>query len=187
MVRRALPGGFTLIELVMVLVVLGVIVGFAYPRVNIIRFRMDAGARLTRATLQRAQRLAITRQYDVVVSFDLANNRMRLVEDANNNTRVDVGEHVEWRPLEEKARFAVPPVGVNGVVSAAIVGSQLKTVDGMSTVVFHRNGAASTDLEVFLSAGRSNNNDFREVSVAQATGRTEWSRYINSRWKAGSL
>ena len=183
----ALRGGFTIIELVMVLTILGVVATFALPRINLTQYRMDSAVRLTRTTLQRAQRMAITRQHDMVVSFNVSGRAIRVIEDANNDGLLSAGERVTRVHLEEGARFEVPPVGVRGAVLAAVVGPQLRTLDGMPTVVFHRDGAASTDLEVYLSAGRSRNNDFRGITVVQSTGRTEWWRYINSRWKAGSI
>src|SRR6185312_9450554 len=85
---------FTVIELMIVLAIIGIIAAFAYPKVNFTQFRVDAAARTVRVALQNAERLAVTRQYDVVVSFDTTNRRIRVLEDNNNNATVDAGEHV---------------------------------------------------------------------------------------------
>ena len=178
--------GFTVLELMIVIALISIVAAFAYPKVNFQQFQVDAGARLMRLTLQNAQRLAVTRQYDVVVSFDLANRRMRVLEDGNNNDVVDAGERVTWHNLEDSVHFAVPPAGVNGNVATSIVGSA-KTIDGMPSIVFHRDGAASSDMEIYLTSKRAKSNDFRGVLVTQSTGHTDWYRYINSRWLQGSM
>lgn len=181
------PGGFTLLELVIVLAIIGIIAAFAAPRVNFTQYRMDAGVRLLATTLQRAQRLAITRQYDVIVSFDVAGRRMRLLEDADNDGAISAGDRQEWKSLEDGVQFATPSGGLTGPAGDAVVGANLRTVAGMPTLIFRRDGSASTDLEVYVSAGRTNQNDFRAVSVVEATGRTQWFRYIGGQWKPGGL
>jgi prepilin-type N-terminal cleavage/methylation domain-containing protein len=178
---------FTLIEIVIVLVMIGIIAAFAFPRVNIVQWKADGAARMTRVALQTAQRLAITRQYDVICGFDLTNNRIRLVEDANSNGAVDAGERVTYRALEDGDVFAAPPAGVNGSALTAIVGSQLVTIDGMKSIIFRRDGASSSDLEVYITSPRAKHDDFRAVVVTQATGRSDWYKYINDTWKQGSL
>ena len=108
--------GFTLIEMMVVVFIIGVLCTMAIPRINIPQFQVDAAARLTRLTLQGAQRLAVARQYDVVVSIDQANNRLRVLEDANNNDAVDANERVTYKSLEDGISFHLPPTGVNGSV-----------------------------------------------------------------------
>ncbi|HXY30987.1 MAG TPA: GspH/FimT family pseudopilin [Gemmatimonadaceae bacterium] len=179
--------GFTVLELMIVIALISIVAAFAYPKVNFQQFQVDAGARLMRLTMQNAQRLAVTRQYDVVVSFDLANRRMRVLEDGNNNDAVDGGERVTWHNLEDSVHFATPPVGVNGAVATSIVGSNVKTIDGMPSIVFRRDGAASSDMEIYLTSKRAKANDYRGVVVVQSTGHTDWYRYINSRWLQASF
>ncbi|HET7585146.1 MAG TPA: GspH/FimT family pseudopilin [Gemmatimonadaceae bacterium] len=183
--RRAARGGVTLIEMLVVLTLIGIVAGMALPHVNVTKYRMDAAARLVASTLQTAQRLAVTRQYDVVVSFDQENQRLRMLEDANNNDVADAGERTIWRPLEEGAHFAEPPVRISAGGSGAVSGSRLRLVDGMESVVFRRSGAASSDLEVYVTSTRDEENDVRGATVVQATGRTEWFRLIGGTWKQG--
>ncbi len=177
--------GVTLIELLVVLTLIGIVVGMAMPHVNITKYRMDAAARLTASTLQIAQRLAITRQYDVVVGFDQTRGRLRVLEDGNNNGLADPGEHIVWRPLEDGARFARPPAPLTAGATNAVSGSRLRLIDGMQSVVFRRSGAATTDVDVYLTSTRGDANDVRGVAVVQATGRTEWFRYIGGAWRKG--
>jgi prepilin-type N-terminal cleavage/methylation domain-containing protein len=183
-VRR---GGFSAIELLIVCAIVGIFATLAYPRVNFTQFQVDSGARTVRVALQNAERLAVTRQYDVVVSFDVTNKRLRILEDGNNNDVVDNGERVTYAALEDGVHFKTPPAGLSGPVSSAVNGSNLKTVDGMQTIVFRRDGAASTDLEVYLASSKELANDWRAIQVVQSTGRTDWYRYLNNLWKAGSI
>jgi hypothetical protein len=140
-----------------------------------------------RLALQNAERLAVTRKHDVVVSFDLTNERLRILEDRNNNDAVDNGERVTYAALENGVHFKAPPAGLSGPVTSAVVGSNIKTVNGMPTIVFRRDGAASTDLEVYLASSKELANDWRAIQVVQSTGRTDWYRYMKNLWKAGSI
>ncbi|MDQ3697618.1 MAG: hypothetical protein M3373_06290 [Gemmatimonadota bacterium] len=137
--------------------------------------------------LQVAERVAVARQYDVIVSFDLARGMLRVVEDRDNDGVVDASERVTWRALEDEAQFATPPAGIGGTVGAPVTGGNVSTINGMPSVIFRRNGAASTDLEIYMNAGRPRLSDFRGISVVQSTGRTEWFRYLNSQWKGAGL
>jgi prepilin-type N-terminal cleavage/methylation domain-containing protein len=186
-IGRFVRQGFTVLELLIVIAIIAIIATLAYPKVNFQQFQVDAGARLVRLVLQNAQRVAVTRQYDVVVSFDVDNRRIRVLEDNNNNDAVDGTERVTWRNLEDSVHFVAPATGINGPVAAPISGSNVKTIDGMPSVVFRRDGAASSDFEVYLTSKRAKPNDTRGVQVIQSTGRTDWYRYINSKWKQGSL
>jgi prepilin-type N-terminal cleavage/methylation domain-containing protein len=179
--------GFSAIELLIVCAIVGIFATLAYPRVNFTQFQVDSGARTVRVSLQNAERLAVTRQYDVVVSFDVVNRRLRILEDGNNNDVVDNGERVTYAALEDGVHFKTPPAGLSGPVASAVIGSNIKTVDGMPTIVFRRDGAASSDLEVYLASSKELANDWRAIQVVQSTGRTDWYRYLDNLWKAGSI
>lgn len=174
--------GHTLIEMIIVTTLLTVIAGMALPRINYTALRLDANVRVVRSTLQQAWRLSIQKQHDVLVSVDTAGRRIRLLEDANNDGLPTTGERVVWHPLEEGARFDVPPSGVNGAVSAAVSGSGVRSVQSMPTVTFRRNGSTSGDVEIYIAADTRGVTEFRGVTVAQATGRTEWFRRVKSAW-----
>jgi prepilin-type N-terminal cleavage/methylation domain-containing protein len=179
--RRSRPA-FTLIELLIVITMIAILAGFAIPRIDFVKARSDAAARLVRGQLQTAQRLAIQRQYNILVSFDVARNRIRIVEDQNNNGAAESTERILWRSLEEQARFASPPSGIS-VGGSAIAGSDLRTLDGMPTITFRRDGSASGNAEIYISSPRSLGKDFRGVVVTESTGRAEWFRYDGSTWK----
>lgn len=179
--------GFGAVELLIVFAMVGIFATLAYPRLNFTQFQVDSGARTVRVALQNAERLAVTRKCDVVVSFDVANSRLRILEDGNLDDRADNGEHVTYAALEEGVHFKTPPAGLSGPVPGAVVGSNLKTIDGMPSVIFRRDGAASTDLEVYLASSKELANDWRAIQVVQSTGRADWFRYVSGLWKAGSI
>ena len=187
MAKQPRRTGYTFIEMLIVLVIISIIATFAYPRVNFTQFQVDAAARSVRMALQNAQRLAVTRQFDVIVGFDLVHNQVRIVEDNNNNNTLDAGERVTHVTLEDGNTFFLPPVGVNGPVGSPIVGAALVTIDGLPSVVFRRDGAANTDLEVYLTSKRQRPQDFRGITVVQSTGRTDWFKYVGASWHAGNL
>ena len=131
-----------------------------------------------------AQRNALTRQSNVIVSFDLVNNRLRMVQDYNNNDTLNTTDRVEYRHLEEGARFATPNWrGVSGVVpSRPVTGVGMTTVSGLQTVVFRRDGSASSDVEVYVATRDQVKEDYRAVVVAASSGRTDLFKWNGSTW-----
>lgn len=174
--------GFTLIEMLMVVVIIGLLAGFAAPRINSGGMRADAAARQMRGALQVAQRTAVTRQFDVIVGVDAAGGGLRVTEDRNNNAQVDAGERTTWHRLDGRSRFAAPPSPLPGSVATTANLSRPRTIGGLPSVIFRRNGAASSALELYL-AGSDPSTTVRAVSVVQATGRTEWHRHTGAGWK----
>jgi prepilin-type N-terminal cleavage/methylation domain-containing protein len=177
----------TLIEMLIVLSILGIIGGVAVTRLNTIAFKMDAAARVAHAAVQQAQRLALTRQFDIIVSFDQNTRRIRIAEDANNDGAIAPDERFRWKALEDSARFDAPPSSVLGGGAMAIQGQNLRTIDGMPSVTFRRSGSASSDLEVYLGSRRGNPEDFRGVVVTQSTGRVEWFKFVGGQWRPGGI
>jgi prepilin-type N-terminal cleavage/methylation domain-containing protein len=176
--------GFTIIELLMVVAIISIVVMWALPKFSIARYRADAAGRLVRTLLQTAQRNAITRQSDVIASFDLTGNRLRLVQDLNNNNAIDAGELVQYRPLEEGARFIIPTwAGVNGTIpTTAVTGSGLTTVSSLTSVIFRRDGSASTNLEVYVTTRDAVKVEYRAVTLVSSTGRTEMYKWNGTTW-----
>ena len=166
--------GFSMVEIIIVLVMMAVIARMALPKLNLSQFRADAAAQQVRSVFQTAQRTSLTRQYDVIVSIDTTQFGLRIAEDVNNDGTIQSSEWKFWRPTGEGNKFAVPPKGLNAPsVSSSVVGSQLKMVDGLKSVIFHRDGSTSTDAEIYVQSDYKGRSDYRAVSVTRSTGRTE--------------
>lgn len=175
--------GFTLLELLIVVALIGVLVAMSVPRFPLASLRADAGVRTLRGALQTAQRMAVTRQSDVVVIVDTAAGRLRLHEDTDRDNVVDASERVRTVPLEEGAVLGVPPTGVFASVSDPSVGTNLRDRDGSPSVTFRRDGTASSDLELYIRATAARETAWRAVVVAPSTGRVEGWRYVTSSWR----
>lgn len=182
--RNRQRSGFTLLEIMIVVSLMAIVGAMALPRLRLSRFRADAGMRTVQVSLQQAQRSAVLRQTDVMVSFDTTGNRVRIVFDANGNHSYDSGEEIHWRPLEDGARFGTPPSGVQTSGGAPVVGSAIVTRDSYPTVIYHRDGALSSELELFVRSARPDVRDFRALHVRQSTGRVQLYQYNGSAWLA---
>jgi prepilin-type N-terminal cleavage/methylation domain-containing protein len=182
--RRRTKRGFTLVELLMVIVLIGIVATWALPRFSIARFRADAAGRLVRTLVQVARRNAITRQSDVIFSVDVANSRVRVVQDFNNNDTLNIGDLTTYRALEEGAKFVTPTwPGPNGTTpSAAFSGPSLRTIGGLPGVVFRRDGAASSDFELYTSVRDNVKTEYRAVTLTGSSGRAEFWKWNGTVW-----
>ena len=183
-VSRARRDGFTIVELMMVVLLIALTSAWALPKFSIARYRADAAGRLIRTQIQVARRNAITRQSDVIFSFDVPGNRIRIVQDYNNNDTLNVGDKVDYRHLEEGAKFAIPTwAGPTGVVPAtALSGPSLRMVSGLPGVIFRRDGAASSDFAVYVTVRDANKTEYRAVTLTGASGRTDFWKYNGTAW-----
>jgi type II secretory pathway pseudopilin PulG len=164
----------TLMEIVIVLTIMSVVTAMGLPKLDLSQYRADAAAQQVRSVFQTAQRTSLTRQYDVIVSVDTVQGGLRIAEDVNNNGSIEVSEWKFWRPVGQGNKFAVPPTGISTTtVTKSVVGPQLSTVDALPSVIFHRNGSASTDAEIYVSSTNRNRIDYRAITLTRATGRSE--------------
>ncbi len=171
----------------MVVVLLSVIAGIALPRIDYVSMRLDADVRTMRGVFQQAWRLSIQKQHDVIVSVDSAGRRVRILEDINNDGVPSTGERITWRPLEEGVVFDVPPTGVTGAVTKSVSGPGVRSVNSMPSIAFHRNGASSGNAELYMSAAFHGQKEYRAITIAQATGRADWYKYVKGSWKSGGM
>jgi prepilin-type N-terminal cleavage/methylation domain-containing protein len=170
--------GFTLAEVMVVVVISGLMITLAIPRIDTTKWRADAIATIVRTSLQYAQRQAITRQHDMVVSFDTTGERIRTFWDQNNSGFIDSQERVTWRGLDVGILFTDPAVrGVSGtVITDPVSGSLIATVNGYPTVTFHRDGSVSTDAEIYIKVAAHGPPWYRAITLTQSTGRVDWFR-----------
>lgn len=176
--RMRVRRGFTLAEMMVVVVIAGMMVALAIPRVDTTKWRADAIATIVRTTLQYAQRQAITRQHDMVVSFDTTGERIRTFWDQNNSGTINTTERVTWRGLDVGVLFTDPSVqGVSGgTITKPVNGAAIATLTGYPTVTFHRDGSVSTDAEIYIKVAAHGPPWYRAIRLTQATGRVDWFR-----------
>ena len=170
--------GFTLAEVMVVVVISGLMITLAIPRIDTTKWRADAIATIVRTSLQYAQRQAITRQHDMVVSFDTTGERIRTFWDQNNSGFIDSQERVTWRGLDVGILFTDPSVsGVSGtVITDPVSGSQVATLNGYPTITFHRDGSVSSDAEIYIKVAAHGPPWYRAIRLTQSTGRVDWFR-----------
>jgi prepilin-type N-terminal cleavage/methylation domain-containing protein len=171
--RHGSRPAFSLIELVIVLVMMAVIMRMALPKLNTGAFRADAAAQQVRSVFQTAQRTSLTRQFDVIVSVDTTTFGLRIAEDSSNDGIIQTNEWRFWRPTGEGSAFVVPPKGLNGAVSSPVVGSNIKSISNLPSIIFHRDGSTSSDGEIYVQNSYKGRTDYRAITVTRATGRTE--------------
>jgi prepilin-type N-terminal cleavage/methylation domain-containing protein len=178
--------GFSLIETMTVVVIMGMLVSLALPRFSIASYQANSGARVVATALSYAQRLAISRQADVRVAFDMPKNRLRLHEDRNNDNTIDADERVVFTNLPDGVTFGRGSATARSLGGAVVTFT--KAQGGLPVLVFRRDGTASENGVIYLStlAGLSVDRtaDVRAVEISQGPGRTTWYSFASGGWKA---
>jgi prepilin-type N-terminal cleavage/methylation domain-containing protein len=179
--------GYTLVEALTVVVIIGMMAGIAIPRTGLASYKANSGAQVVASTLTYAQRQAISRQADTRLAFDVANNEMRLHEDEDNDNVIDLGERVTVSTLPEGVTFGRGTATARAMGGAAV--NFTRTQGGLPIVIFRRDGSASENGGVYTTtvAGLSLDRtaDVRAVEVSRATGRAAWFSFATGAWKEG--
>jgi len=186
--ERRSTRAFTLTELLVVVVAIGILAAITVPEINSTRSRVDSAVRSLATTLHAAQREAITRQHDIVISFDQAQHRALVLYDENGNGMVDMGERVRSAPFDDAVVFGRGIAPARPIGAAAI--NFTRTVGGLPAVTFHRDGSASSGGGLYLTSARAQAtaayaSDARSIELVRATGRAEWWRYTGQTWTKG--
>lgn len=172
--------GFSLIEMLIVIIMIGILAGIAASRLDWNKYRADSIARGVLAAVSTAQRTAVSLQNDVRITT-LSGDRLRIHEDTDNDGTIDGGERVTYATLEYNYRLGKGSVSN---VPAPADPTDLSTV----TLVFRRDGTASRSGTFYIRAGSTDTacKYCRAVSVARATGRTVYYSRATGAWVRGN-
>jgi len=173
--------GYSLGELLWVIVILSIIAGLALPRLDWVKLRVNSEQRNIAMQLTYAQRLAVSLQNNVQLTIDHANRRLLVDEDANNDGVFQSGERRRVIQLDDGINFER-----NGV---ADLPSPAPTNE-ITTIVYRRDGSADQAGVIFMNTTRGVNsglnNDARAMEIIRATGRAITYKYLGGTWVKGS-
>ncbi|HRP07388.1 MAG TPA: type II secretion system protein [Gemmatimonadales bacterium] len=169
--------GFTLIEMLIVIVMIGILAGIVASRLDYTTYRANSIARGVLAELNTAQRTAVSLQNDVRVTT-VGGTALRIHEDTDNNGSVNGSERVSYVQLEHNFVFGK---GSMSNVPAPADATDLSTV----TVVFRRDGTASRAGTFYISSSGADAacKYCRGIAVARATGRTVLYSMVTGSWE----
>lgn len=178
-------GGFTVVELVVVVTVVGVMMSIVVPSLSPGRWRADVGALEVQAVLAGAQRLAVLRQHDVIVRFREADRSLEIHRDADNDGIRDSGEDVRVAELPETVGFGLGGApGILGDAGSSTV--TFTTVGSSRRLVFHRNGSASESGRIYLRPLEGSQGTeaaaARVLTVQRSTGEVRCLSYRTGSW-----
>ena len=189
--RRPSSPGFTLVEILIVMTIIGVVAAMALPSIDYTRYRIDSAMRGVATSLLSAQRAAVTRQHDMIILVDASNNTIRIHDDRNDNRVMDSDERVRAIPLGDQVVLGQGPAPSYSGVGAGPV-TFIKQLNGVPALTFHRNGAASEYGGFYLTSRRAlgggsvHASDARLLVVERSTGRVTRYRYNGSAWVEAS-
>jgi len=182
--RTASRWGFTLAEIMIAVVLIGIVAVFALPKLNWSAYRVNGAARAVTGLLGRAQRMAVTDQSNVNVIFDVPNQAIKIHEDANNDNVIQNTERVRSYPLGEGIIFGNGGAPAHTYTPMPI--SFTRTQNGLFEIIFRRDGSASENGGFYITTTTSQNStrpkDARAIEVTRSTGRADWFQYTGAAW-----
>lgn len=179
------PEGFTLVEVLTVLVLVGVMAGIVVPRIDLGGARTNAMALRASSRLMMAQRVAVVRQHDVRVLFDADRRTLIVHHDEDNDRFFDGDEQVVRHDLADGVEFGRGDAKALPYGEGPISFSEDPNT-GMPVVAYHRNGSASEEGVAYLvPRGESSPEDVRAVHVRRATGQVGCWTHRTGEWTEG--
>ncbi len=172
----------------MICTIIGLMALLVLPRIRVDNVSVDTAVRTVSMSMMVAQRDAVSRQQNVIVSFDTAAHIVRTVWDANNNGVADAGEHSHPFLLPEKVIIGLPS-SVPKLGGTEEVAATPRTTATGPYFIMQRNGAMDRSEVLYFTTAKSMGNgpdhDVRAVAIARATGRAVWYKWNGSVWRRG--
>jgi len=172
--------GYSLGELLWVIVILGLITAMAVPRLDWMKYRLDSEHRNLSLQLAYAQRLAVTLQHNVQVTVDNTARRLIVDEDANNDGTFSSNERRRVVQLDD---------GINFSRAGAPALPAPSPNNELARIIYRRDGSADQSGVIFVNTNRGvaagNHKDVRALVIIRATGRAVTARYRDGAWIMG--
>ena len=179
--------GVSLIELVLVMVLVGIVIGIAVPSIRPERFKLDAAAIHVVTMLNAQQRAAVLRQHNVVLAFDTVEGLIRVHYDEDNDNTIDSNENWHVVELEDAVTYGLG--GADPRPMSALSVSLTEEQDDLPSLTFRINGSASEEGIIYVTSIRSiaetSGVDTRAIEIDRATGRTRCYSYQSAMWVEG--
>lgn len=184
--------GFTMVEMLVVIVIIGIVATIALPRINLSRIRSKAAIQTLGTTMLALQRDAIAKQHNIVIMVDAASRSLRVLYDSTNDLRISTNERVRMVPVGEEIVFGKPasvPARSFGGNPVNFTTTELST--GLPAIVLYRNGSAKEAGGIYLSTVKAmagvagHANETWAMEIIRATGRAEWLRWNGTSWVRG--
>ncbi len=166
------------------LVLVSIMAGIMTPLFTPGRWRADSAVQELAMSLNEAQRLAVLQQHDVVITFDVTNRKLTVLQDTNNNGQPDPGEAVSTIELPETIGFGSgsAPALPEGAGPISFAGG-----DGDPTLTFLRDGSASTSGVVYIEpvegSMAGDPEAVRALTIERATGAVRCYSYRTGSWE----
>lgn len=181
---RRSRAGFTMAEVLAVLVIIGIGTAIALPRVNLTHYRTETAVQQMATLLMAAQRAAVSGQHDVVVAFETSQRRVRVHYDLDNDGVMDGNERVVRTTLPDVVIFGNSAGNLSQLGSGPV--SFTRQQNGAPAVTFNRAGSASQEGGFYLTTAAQTSpkpTTARAVVVDRATARAVAWRYGSSGWE----
>jgi Tfp pilus assembly protein FimT len=173
--------GYSVGELLWVIVILSIVAALAIPRLDWMKFRINAEVRNISLQMTYAQRLAVSLQHNVQVTVNHATRRLIVDEDRNNDGTYAPSERRRVVQLDDGVNFER-----NGMPDLP---APAPTTE-LFTIIYRRDGSADQAGVIFLNSIRGvnmgTNGDGRALEITRATGRATSYSYASGAWVKGS-
>ncbi len=167
-----------------VLLLIGVLTSIMAPLISPGRWRTDNALQELALSISASQRLAVLKQHDVILTFDVPGRSYSILQDANNSGTQDTGESYRVVALEETIGYdrGSPPALPEGAGPITFASAQ-----GDPILTFHRNGSASTSGAIYLrpveGSLAASSESVRALTIERSTGQVRCYSYRTGSWE----